>query len=212
MHLVLLSITLPLNPDIPKSFAALPEFYIEDVAEFLLFIVQWVTLLSDWSTIRILRVGRSRIHTLLLLPSPLLPGILPRFYMSRASRTSSPFWWCSSAARTTSGTPTLSPSWWRCCSSPTLLSSLVLSDSPKWWRTTRCLSNSWSPPSWSSTRVGSVWISPTIKKRDLWCSFGSNSQRASWMQSFLCLSPLVRCRAHRCHQRVLRQVYYTVPY
>lgn len=40
MHLVLLSITLPLNPDIPKSFAALPEFYIEDVAEFLLFIVQ----------------------------------------------------------------------------------------------------------------------------------------------------------------------------
>lgn len=34
------SIALPLNPEIPKSFAALPEFYIEDVAEFLLFIVQ----------------------------------------------------------------------------------------------------------------------------------------------------------------------------
>ncbi|XP_056128765.1 ubiquitin conjugation factor E4 B [Lampris incognitus] len=34
-------ITLPLNPDIPKSFAALPEFYIEDVAEFLLFVVQY---------------------------------------------------------------------------------------------------------------------------------------------------------------------------
>lgn len=34
------SITLPLNPEIPKSFAALPEFYIEDVTEFLLFIVQ----------------------------------------------------------------------------------------------------------------------------------------------------------------------------
>ncbi|KAG9353174.1 hypothetical protein JZ751_017750 [Albula glossodonta] len=34
-------ITLPLNPEIPKSFAALPEFYIEDVAEFLLFIVQY---------------------------------------------------------------------------------------------------------------------------------------------------------------------------
>lgn len=34
------SITLPLNPEIPKSFAALPEFYIEDVAEFLLFVVQ----------------------------------------------------------------------------------------------------------------------------------------------------------------------------
>jgi len=33
--------TLPLNPEIPKSFAALPEFYIEDVAEFLLFIVQY---------------------------------------------------------------------------------------------------------------------------------------------------------------------------
>lgn len=37
---VLHSITLPLNPEIPKSFAALPEFYIEDVAEFLLFVVQ----------------------------------------------------------------------------------------------------------------------------------------------------------------------------
>ncbi|XP_057685766.1 ubiquitin conjugation factor E4 B isoform X1 [Corythoichthys intestinalis] len=35
------NITLPLNPEIPKSFAALPEFYIEDVAEFLLFIVQY---------------------------------------------------------------------------------------------------------------------------------------------------------------------------
>lgn len=34
------SVTLPLNPEIPKNFAALPEFYIEDVAEFLLFIVQ----------------------------------------------------------------------------------------------------------------------------------------------------------------------------
>lgn len=33
-------ITLPLNPEIPQSFAALPEFYIEDVAEFLLFVVQ----------------------------------------------------------------------------------------------------------------------------------------------------------------------------
>ncbi|KAM3922167.1 ubiquitin conjugation factor E4 B isoform 2-T2 [Leptodactylus fuscus] len=35
------SITLPLNPDIPKIFAALPEFYVEDVAEFLFFIVQY---------------------------------------------------------------------------------------------------------------------------------------------------------------------------
>uniref|UniRef100_A0A8C1IRC6 Ubiquitin conjugation factor E4 B n=1 Tax=Cyprinus carpio TaxID=7962 RepID=A0A8C1IRC6_CYPCA len=34
-------VTLPLNPEIPKIFAALPEFYIEDVAEFLLFIVQY---------------------------------------------------------------------------------------------------------------------------------------------------------------------------
>ncbi|TRY82499.1 hypothetical protein DNTS_013817 [Danionella cerebrum] len=34
-------VTLPLNPEIPKSFAALPEFYVEDVAEFLLFIVQY---------------------------------------------------------------------------------------------------------------------------------------------------------------------------
>ncbi|XP_010890064.2 ubiquitin conjugation factor E4 B isoform X5 [Esox lucius] len=33
--------TLPLNLDVPKSFAALPEFYIEDVAEFLLFVVQY---------------------------------------------------------------------------------------------------------------------------------------------------------------------------
>ncbi|KAM9752040.1 ubiquitin conjugation factor E4 B isoform 2-T2 [Menidia menidia] len=35
------NIGLPLNPEIPKSFAALPEFYIEDVAEFLLFVVQY---------------------------------------------------------------------------------------------------------------------------------------------------------------------------
>uniref|UniRef100_A0A8C4XAB6 Ubiquitin conjugation factor E4 B n=1 Tax=Erpetoichthys calabaricus TaxID=27687 RepID=A0A8C4XAB6_ERPCA len=35
------NITLPLHPDIPKVFAALPEFYIEDVAEFLLFVVQY---------------------------------------------------------------------------------------------------------------------------------------------------------------------------
>ncbi|XP_017273315.1 ubiquitin conjugation factor E4 B isoform X2 [Kryptolebias marmoratus] len=35
------NITMPLNPEIPKSFAALPEFYIEDVAEFLLFVVQY---------------------------------------------------------------------------------------------------------------------------------------------------------------------------
>ncbi|XP_061689956.1 ubiquitin conjugation factor E4 B isoform X2 [Syngnathoides biaculeatus] len=35
------NITLPLNPEIPKSFAVLPEFYIEDVAEFLLFVVQY---------------------------------------------------------------------------------------------------------------------------------------------------------------------------
>ncbi|XP_060914723.1 ubiquitin conjugation factor E4 B isoform X1 [Labrus mixtus] len=35
------NIMLPLNPEIPKSFAALPEFYIEDVAEFLLFVVQY---------------------------------------------------------------------------------------------------------------------------------------------------------------------------
>ncbi|XP_073441115.1 ubiquitin conjugation factor E4 B isoform X1 [Dendrobates tinctorius] len=35
------SVTLPLNPDIPKTFAALPEFYVEDVAEFLFFIVQY---------------------------------------------------------------------------------------------------------------------------------------------------------------------------
>lgn len=34
-------VTLPLNPEIPQIFAALPEFYIEDVAEFLLFIVQY---------------------------------------------------------------------------------------------------------------------------------------------------------------------------
>lgn len=35
------NMTLPLNPDIPKMFAALPEFYVEDVAEFLFFIVQY---------------------------------------------------------------------------------------------------------------------------------------------------------------------------
>ncbi|XP_053308121.1 ubiquitin conjugation factor E4 B isoform X2 [Spea bombifrons] len=33
--------TLPLNPEVPKMFAALPEFYVEDVAEFLFFIVQY---------------------------------------------------------------------------------------------------------------------------------------------------------------------------
>uniref|UniRef100_A0A7M4E4T8 Ubiquitin conjugation factor E4 B n=1 Tax=Crocodylus porosus TaxID=8502 RepID=A0A7M4E4T8_CROPO len=32
---------LPLNLDVPKVFAALPEFYVEDVAEFLFFIVQY---------------------------------------------------------------------------------------------------------------------------------------------------------------------------
>ncbi|XP_018081118.1 ubiquitin conjugation factor E4 B isoform X1 [Xenopus laevis] len=35
------NITLPLNMDIPKMFATLPEFYVEDVAEFLFFIVQY---------------------------------------------------------------------------------------------------------------------------------------------------------------------------
>uniref|UniRef100_A0A8C5PHJ0 Ubiquitin conjugation factor E4 B n=1 Tax=Leptobrachium leishanense TaxID=445787 RepID=A0A8C5PHJ0_9ANUR len=35
------NITLPLNPEIPKMFAVLPEFYVEDVAEFLFFIVQY---------------------------------------------------------------------------------------------------------------------------------------------------------------------------
>nr|XP_028596540.1 ubiquitin conjugation factor E4 B isoform X1 [Podarcis muralis]XP_028596541.1 ubiquitin conjugation factor E4 B isoform X1 [Podarcis muralis] len=35
------NIKLPLNPDVPKVFAALPEFYVEDVAEFLFFIVQY---------------------------------------------------------------------------------------------------------------------------------------------------------------------------
>ncbi|XP_029012650.1 ubiquitin conjugation factor E4 B isoform X2 [Betta splendens] len=35
------NINLPLNPEIPKTFAALPEFYVEDVAEFLLFVVQY---------------------------------------------------------------------------------------------------------------------------------------------------------------------------
>ncbi|EHB16643.1 Ubiquitin conjugation factor E4 B, partial [Heterocephalus glaber] len=34
-------ITLPLSSDVPKVFAALPEFYVEDVAEFLFFIVQY---------------------------------------------------------------------------------------------------------------------------------------------------------------------------
>ncbi|XP_032750365.1 ubiquitin conjugation factor E4 B isoform X2 [Rattus rattus] len=34
-------ITLPLNSEVPKVFAALPEFYVEDVAEFLFFIVQY---------------------------------------------------------------------------------------------------------------------------------------------------------------------------
>ncbi|XP_054857693.1 ubiquitin conjugation factor E4 B isoform X3 [Eublepharis macularius] len=34
-------IKLPLNIDVPKVFAALPEFYVEDVAEFLFFIVQY---------------------------------------------------------------------------------------------------------------------------------------------------------------------------
>uniref|UniRef100_A0A571BD95 Ubiquitin conjugation factor E4 n=1 Tax=Mus musculus TaxID=10090 RepID=A0A571BD95_MOUSE len=34
-------VTLPLNSEVPKVFAALPEFYVEDVAEFLFFIVQY---------------------------------------------------------------------------------------------------------------------------------------------------------------------------
>ncbi|KAM7098444.1 ubiquitin conjugation factor E4 B isoform 2-T2 [Molossus nigricans] len=34
-------VTLPLSSDVPKAFAALPEFYVEDVAEFLFFIVQY---------------------------------------------------------------------------------------------------------------------------------------------------------------------------
>nr|KAF6294443.1 ubiquitination factor E4B [Pipistrellus kuhlii] len=34
-------VTLPLSTDVPKAFAALPEFYVEDVAEFLFFIVQY---------------------------------------------------------------------------------------------------------------------------------------------------------------------------
>ncbi|XP_051028149.1 ubiquitin conjugation factor E4 B [Acomys russatus] len=34
-------VTLPLNSDVPKVFAALPEFYVEDIAEFLFFIVQY---------------------------------------------------------------------------------------------------------------------------------------------------------------------------
>ncbi|XP_068094966.1 ubiquitin conjugation factor E4 B isoform X2 [Hyperolius riggenbachi] len=35
------NITMPLHPDIPRMFASLPEFYVEDVAEFLFFIVQY---------------------------------------------------------------------------------------------------------------------------------------------------------------------------
>ncbi|XP_026571541.1 ubiquitin conjugation factor E4 B [Pseudonaja textilis] len=35
------NIKLPLNPDVPKVFAAMPEFYVEDIAEFLFFIVHW---------------------------------------------------------------------------------------------------------------------------------------------------------------------------
>uniref|UniRef100_A0A8C0CN08 Ubiquitin conjugation factor E4 n=1 Tax=Balaenoptera musculus TaxID=9771 RepID=A0A8C0CN08_BALMU len=35
------AVTLPLSSDVPKVFAALPEFYVEDVAEFLFFIVQY---------------------------------------------------------------------------------------------------------------------------------------------------------------------------
>ncbi|XP_034294754.1 ubiquitin conjugation factor E4 B isoform X1 [Pantherophis guttatus] len=35
------NIQLPLNPDVPKVFAAMPEFYVEDIAEFLFFIVQY---------------------------------------------------------------------------------------------------------------------------------------------------------------------------
>ncbi|XP_030078309.1 ubiquitin conjugation factor E4 B isoform X2 [Microcaecilia unicolor] len=35
------NITLPLSLDVPKMFASLPEFYVEDVAEFLFFIVQY---------------------------------------------------------------------------------------------------------------------------------------------------------------------------
>ncbi|NWV00191.1 UBE4B factor, partial [Upupa epops] len=35
------NIKLPLIPEVPKVFAALPEFYVEDVAEFLFFIVQY---------------------------------------------------------------------------------------------------------------------------------------------------------------------------
>nr|KAF6472833.1 ubiquitination factor E4B [Molossus molossus] len=34
-------VTLPFGSDVPKAFAALPEFYVEDVAEFLFFIVQY---------------------------------------------------------------------------------------------------------------------------------------------------------------------------
>lgn len=105
--------------------------------------------------------------------------------MSRVCRTLSPSWWCSSAARTTSGTPILLPSWWKCCLSPTLLSSLVLSDSLKWWRTIRCLSDSWSLPLWSSTLVGSA--STVILKIDIvigvWCRYLRNND----VVGFICL-------------------------
>lgn len=40
LNLSFYSIKLPLTPEVPKVFAALPEFYVEDVAEFLFFIVQ----------------------------------------------------------------------------------------------------------------------------------------------------------------------------
>lgn len=32
--------TLPLSKDVPPGFAALPEWYVEDIAEFLLFALQ----------------------------------------------------------------------------------------------------------------------------------------------------------------------------
>ncbi|OBS75452.1 hypothetical protein A6R68_13979 [Neotoma lepida] len=43
-------VTLPLNSDVPKVFAALPEFYVEDVAEFLFFIVHVVSTACCTST------------------------------------------------------------------------------------------------------------------------------------------------------------------
>lgn len=82
-----------------------------------------------------------------------LTGILLRFCTSRALRTSWPFWWCSSAVRTTSETPTWLPSWWRCCLLLTQRFSLAPSSSLRWSRTTRCQSISLSLPSWSFTRV-----------------------------------------------------------